>query len=68
MDLLEEKLDLNLNKIKQLEIDIALLNDNMTVLHEQMKEMQRFIIKLTHNQAEITKRLSAWPYIAVPEK
>lgn len=68
MDLSEEKLDLNLNKIKQLEIDITVLNDNMNVLHDQMKEMQRFIIKLTHNQAEITKRLSAWPYIAVSEK
>ena len=68
MDLSEEKLDLNLNKIKQLEIDITILNDNVNVLHDQMKEMQRFIIKLTHNQSEITKRLSAWPYIAVSEK
>jgi len=68
MDLLEEKLDINLNKIKQLEHDMAILNENMSILHEQMKDMQRFIIKLTHNQTEITKRVSAWPYIAVSEK
>ena len=68
MDLLEEKLDLNLNKIKQLEHDMAILKENTTILMEQVKDMQRFIIKLTHNQAEITKRVSAWPYIAISEK
>jgi len=68
MDLLEEKLDLNLNKIKQLEHDMAILKENTTILMEQVKDIQRFIIKLTHNQAEITKRVSAWPYITISEK
>ena len=26
----------------------VILNENMTILHEQIKDMQRFIIKLTH--------------------
>ena len=32
------------------------------------KELQKFIVKLVHNQTELTKRVSAWPYIAVSEK
>ncbi len=68
MDILEEKLDLTTNKIKQLEEDIAMLDTNMQTLHEQIKELQKFIVKLVHNQTELTKRVSAWPYIAVSEK
>ncbi|NBU53433.1 MAG: hypothetical protein EBS33_03560 [Alphaproteobacteria bacterium] len=68
MDILEEKLDFTTNKIKQLEEDIAMLDTNMQTLHEQIKELQKFIVKLVHNQTELTKRVSAWPYIAVSEK
>jgi hypothetical protein len=42
-----------------------LIQDNMQTLFEQVKETQKYIIKLAHNQAHMTKRISSWPYIAV---
>lgn len=68
MPVTEENLDLTNNKIAQLEHDITVLNDNINTLHEQMKDIQKFIVKLAHNQSEITKRVSSWPFIGVPEK
>ncbi len=35
------------------------------MLSEQIKETQRYLIKLAHNQSEIAKRVSTWPFIAV---
>ena len=64
----EERLDITNNKIIQLEKDIAILQENMTEVIEQVKAMQTFLIKLAQNQAEITKRVSQWPYIAVSSR
>jgi hypothetical protein len=38
----------------------------MTV-SEQIRDTQRYLIKVAHNQAEIAKRISSWPYIPVPD-
>lgn len=67
MEFYDEQLDLVNNKIIQLEKNIVILQENVTHLSEQLKETQRYLIKLAHNQSEITKRVSAWPFIAVPE-
>ena len=68
MQVTEENLDLTNNKIAQLEHDISVLNDNINTLHEQMKDIQKYIVKLAHNQSEVTKRVSSWPFIGVSEK
>ena len=68
MQVTEESLDLTNNKIAQLEHDISVLNDNINTLHEQMKDIQKYIVKLAHNQSEVTKRVSSWPFIGVSEK
>lgn len=65
-DYLEEQLDLTKNRIIELEKSITLMHENIVQLAEQIKETQRFIIKMAQNQAEMTKRISQWPYIAVP--
>lgn len=67
MDYFEEELDLTNNKIRNLEINIAELQDSVSELAVELKTTQQFLIKLAHNQAEITKRVTLWPYIAVPE-
>lgn len=67
MEFYDEQLDLVNNKIIQLEKNIVILQENVTHLSEQLKETQRYLIKLAHNQSEVTKRVSAWPFIAVPE-
>lgn len=68
MEFYEEQLDIVSNKLVEMEKNIALLQENVTYLSEQIKETQRYLIKLAHNQSEITKRVSSWPFIAVPEK
>lgn len=65
MQLYEEELDLMNNRIIELEKNICIMQDNITTLSEHLKETQRFMIKLAHNQGEITKRVSQWPFIAV---
>lgn len=64
----EEELDLAHNKIRLLEEKVADLQDAVGHYADQLKETQRFLIKLAHNQAEITKRVTHWPYIVVSER
>ena len=45
-----------------------MLNENTQHLADHMRETQKFLVKLAHNQAEISKRISQWPYIAVERK
>ena len=65
MDFIEENLDLNRQKIKALETQIAFHMDTIQELSESLKETQRYLVKLAHNQMELTKRISQWPYIVV---
>ena len=65
---LEEDLDMINGRIAEIDKNIALLESNMNILHDQLKETQKYIIRLAQNQAVISKRISAWPYIAVPEE
>ena len=61
----EQQLDLTEIRLTEIEKNIRILQDNMTCLSEQILETQRYLIKLAHNQAEISKRIAQWPYIAV---
>ena len=67
MEYFEEELDLTNSKIKHIEITISEVQDAVMNLSHELKETQKFLIKLAQNQAEITKRVTMWPYIAVPE-
>lgn len=64
----DEQLDQTKNRIIELEKNLAVMHENVMTVADQIKETQLFLIKLAKNQAEITKRLSQWPYIAVPLK
>lgn len=63
---LEEELDVTNNKIAELEKNMLIMQENILTLADQIKESQNYIIKLAHNQAKVTKRISQWPFIAVP--
>lgn len=65
MSFLEEDLELNNNKIAQLEKNLLIAQDNILTLAEQVKESQKYIVKLMQNQSILTKRISQWPFIAV---
>ena len=65
MEFSETELDLNAQKIIKLEKEL----DEARYLIEQciasIKETQRYLIKLSYNQSDITKRMAKWPYIVV---
>jgi len=65
MEFSETELDLNAQKIVKLEKEL----DEARYLIEQciasIKETQRYLIKLSYNQSDITKRMAKWPYIVV---
>ena len=65
MKFTEEQLDLSDARITEIEKSICIMQDSMTELSEHIRESQRYLIKLAHHQSEITKRISAWPFIAV---
>lgn len=64
----EEQLDITKNRIIELEKNISILQENVMTAIEQIKETQKFLVRLAHNQAEVSKRVSAWPYIVVSQK
>ena len=68
MTSLEQDLDITNGRIIELEKDLIVIQENLQTLFEQLKETQKYIIRLAHNQAHITKRISSWPFIAVPEE
>ena len=65
MKFTEEQLDLSDARITEIEKSICIMQGSMTELSEHIRETQRYLIKLAHHQSEITKRISAWPFIAV---
>lgn len=65
MEYYEEQLDLTKARITELEKNITVLQENLYTVIDQLKETQRFLIKLVHSQSEMAKRVSTWPFIAV---
>lgn len=63
---LEEDLDIVSGRIAELEKNIIIMQENLTSIAYQIKETQVFLIKLAKNQSEISKRVTQWPFIAVP--
>lgn len=64
----EEQLDLTKNRILELEKNLSIVQENVMTVAEQIKETQMYLIKLAKNQAEMSKRITQWPYIAVPRE
>lgn len=68
MSYFDEQLDLTNARIEEIEKNLAIFHENILTVSEQLKETQVFLVRLAKNQAEISKRLSSWPFIAVPER
>jgi hypothetical protein len=67
MEYYDEQLDLTHHRITELEKNISILQEGLMTVSEQIRDTQRYLIKVAHNQAEIAKRISSWPYIPVPD-
>jgi len=62
---LEQELDIVLGRMSEIEKNIIILQENQMTISEQLKETQKFLVKIARNQHEISKRITQWPYIAV---
>lgn len=67
-DYLEEQLDVTKGRLVEIEKSLAIMHENVLTVADQLKETQKFLVKLAHNQSEISKRVTLWPYIPIPEK
>lgn len=67
MEYTDEQLDITMQKIVDIEKNLCIMQDNITTLSEQIRETQRYLIKMAHNQTELAKRVATWPYISVPK-
>jgi hypothetical protein len=61
----EKDLDLTEEKIKNIENQLSILINNFDQLAESLKDTQRYLVKLAHNQMDMTKRVSQWPFLVV---
>jgi len=66
--LLEKEQTISDARIEKLEMEIAIMQEHITQMADVLKEVQKYVIALAKNQAEITKRVSGWPFIPVPMK
>ena len=72
MKLLDDELDMTGQRLTNIETELVRVNEQINAMVESLntqidsiKETQRYLIKLARNQQELTKRISAWPYIVV---
>ena len=68
MQYLDEELDMTTQKIQNLEKEIVYTRELLGQTIESLKETQRYLMKLAYNQADVTKKVSHWPFIVVSEK
>lgn len=67
MNSLEEDLDITNGRIAEIEKELSVMRENILIISEAAKDMQRFMYKMAQNQAAITKRIAQWPYVAVEQ-
>ena len=67
MEYLEKDLqdDVNAKRIKDLEHELEVTRRLLEEAIDSLKDTQRYLVKLAHNQSEISKRVARWPYIVV---
>jgi len=66
-DYYDERLEQMENRLKTLEKALSVMQGNMSILSDQLKDTQTYLMRVAKNQSEIAKRITNWPYIAVPQ-
>lgn len=65
-DYYDEQLDMMKRDFKDMEKSVLILQGNLAILTDQLKDTQSYLMRVAKNQSEIAKRITNWPYIAVP--
>lgn len=63
-----EEYDLLQTKLDTLEKEVIDIHERYLTVAESIREMQRYMVKMAQNQAQIANQLSHWPYIVVEKK
>jgi len=61
----EKDLDQTNLKMKQLEKNLEIAQENLYLLNSQIKDTQRVLTKMAHIQNEMSRRMVQWPFVAV---
>jgi len=65
---LDEELDVTAQKINNLEKELDITRHLLEQAILSIKETQRYLMKLAYTQADLTKKVSTWPFITVSDK
>jgi hypothetical protein len=65
---LDEELDVTAQKINNLEKELDITRHLLEQTINSLKETQRYLMKLAYTQADLTKKVSTWPFITVSDK
>ena len=68
MEYLDEELDVTAQKINNLEKELDITRHLLEQAILSLKETQRYLMKLAYTQADLTKKVSTWPFITVSDK
>jgi hypothetical protein len=55
-------------KINNLEKELDITRHLLEQTIHSLKETQRYLMKLAYTQADLTKKVSTWPFITVSDK
>jgi hypothetical protein len=55
-------------KINNLEKELDITRHLLEQTINSLKETQRYLMKLAYTQADLTKKVSTWPFITVSDK
>lgn len=68
MQYLDDELDVTAQKINNLEKELDITRHLLEQAILSIKETQRYLMKLAYTQADLTKKVSTWPFITVSDK
>lgn len=67
MQYLDDDLDVTAQKLKYLEKELMTNRELISSCIDSLKETQRYLMKIAYSQAEVTRKVSTWPFIVVPQ-
>ena len=65
-DYYDERLAEMESRLKAFEKSISVMQGNINIVSDELKDTQLYLMRVAKNQSEIAKRITQWPYIAVP--
>lgn len=52
-------------RIKLLEMHVAQLERNMTVLEDELDQIKSYLLRIVSHQTALTEKVKQWPYVVI---